>query len=62
VSKFHWKKQKAIGMYLNKRQWIADFDAENPDTSIPTEITTEGGVYIISEASSSSAPTYIITE
>lgn len=60
MKKVHWKKQKAIGMYLNRRQWEREFD---PNASAPREIEIEqGGYYIITEGSNSATPNYIITE
>jgi len=58
MSRFYWKKAKAIAMYLNKRQFETEFGTSGPEV----EISTEAGVFIISETSSSSTPEYIITE
>jgi len=47
-------------MLSNRRQWQRDFD---PNESSASEIEIEqGGYYIITEASSSVTPNYIITE
>lgn len=60
MKKFHWKKHKAIGMYLNRRQWEREFSV---DDSAPTEIEIEqGGYYLITEGSNSATPNYIVTE
>ena len=60
MKKFHWKKKKSIGMYLNRRQWEREFD---PTQSIPREIEIEqGGYFITTESSNSATPNYIITE
>ena len=59
ANKFHWKKQKAIGMYLNRRQHNNDFD---PLNTTQTELLLENGNYLVRESSSSSDPHYIITE
>ena len=55
-----WKRKKTFAMLANKRQWEREFD---PDESSALEIEIEqGGYYIITEASSSATPNYIITE
>ena len=61
MPKFSWKQKKSIAMYLNRRQWNEEF---NPALSGPYEIEMEHitGSYLITEASSSSSPNYIITE
>ena len=60
AKKFHWKKKKDIGMYLNRRQWEREFD---PNASAPREIEIEqGGYFVITESSNSATPNYIITE
>lgn len=60
AKKFHWKKKKDIGMYLNRRQWEREFD---PNASAPREIEIEqGGYFITTESSNPATPNYIITE
>jgi len=60
MKKVYWKKQKSIGMYLNRRQWEREFD---PTQSAPREIEIEqGGSYIVIESSQAATPNYIITE
>ena len=60
MKKVHWKKQKSIGMYLNRRQWERDFD---PNETSALEIELEqGGYFITTESSSPAIPNYIITE
>jgi len=60
AKKFHWKKKKDIGMYLNRRQWEREFD---PIASAPREIEIEqGGYFITTESSNPATPNYIITE
>ena len=55
-----WKKAKTLAMLSNRRQWQREFDV---DESSAQEIEIEqGGYYIITEASSSATPNYIITE
>tara|TARA_R100000963_G_C4538460_1_gene36676 strand:+ start:153 stop:401 length:249 start_codon:yes stop_codon:yes gene_type:complete len=60
VAKLHWQKQKLLAMLANRKQWQRDFD---PSETAAYEIEIEqGGYYIITEASSSAVPNYIITE
>ena len=60
MKKVYWKKQKSIGMYLNRRQWEREFD---PTASAPREIEIEqGGYFITTESSNPATPNYIITE
>ena len=59
MPKFHWKKKKAIAMYINRRQWQRDYD---PDESTAVEIEMEQGGYLVTQASISATPTYITTE
>ena len=61
MPKFYWKKKKAIAMYLNRRQWLREFD---PIETGPYEIEMEhlSDYFLVTEASVSSAPNYIITE
>ena len=61
MARLHWKKAKTLAMLANKRQWLREFD---PDESSAQEIEMEhlSGYYLITEASSSSSPNYIITE
>jgi len=59
--RLHWKKAKTLAMLANKRQWLREFD---PGESSAQEIEMEhlSGYYLITEASSSASPNYIITE
>ena len=61
MPKLHWKKKKLLTILANRRQWEREFD---PDESSAMEIEMEhlAGYYLITEASSSSSPNYIITE
>ncbi len=63
AKKFGWKQKKTIGMYLNKRQWEREFD---PTQTSATEITTENGIYLATEAlidaNDNSLNYYIIAE
>jgi len=45
----HWKKRKAIAMYLNRRQLRAYLASLTPATSATIEMTTESGVTITTE-------------
>jgi hypothetical protein len=59
MPKLHWKKKKLLTILANKRQWLRQFD---PDESSAVEIEMEQGGYLVTQASISSTPTYIITE
>ena len=61
MPKFHWKKKKAIAMYINRRQWNMEF---LPSLTSAYEIEMEhiADSYLVTEASIPSSPTYIITE
>ena len=56
-----WRKAKTLAMLANRRQWQREFDV---DESSAQEIEMEhlSGYYLITEASSSASPNYIITE
>ena len=58
MPKFHWKKQKAIAMYLNRRQ-----GSDSPTNTFPEqEIELEQGGFLVTESSTINSPNYIITE
>ena len=61
VRRLQWKKQKTLAMLGNRRQWTREFD---PTESTAQEIEMEhlSGYYLVTEASISATPTYIITE
>ena len=61
VRRLHWKKKKLLTILANRRQWLREFD---PSESSAQEIEMEhlSGYYLITEASSSASPNYIITE
>jgi hypothetical protein len=61
MARLPWRKQKTLAMLANRRQWLREFD---PDESSAQEIEMEhlSGYYLITEASSSASPNYIITE
>jgi hypothetical protein len=61
MPKLHWKKKKLLTILANRRQWQRDFD---PDESTAVEIEMEhlAGYYLVTQASISATPTYIITE
>jgi len=63
MAKMYWKRQKTFAMLSNKRQWERGFDPRN---TLETEITTESGVYISTEAlfdtNNNSLNYYIIAE
>lgn len=51
----HWKKRKAIGMYLNRRQTNRWETAHTESV----ELLTEAGAYLITEQSTPSNPIFI---
>ena len=61
MPKLHWKKKKLLTILANRRQWQREFD---PDESTAVEIEMEhlAGYYLVTQASISATPTYIITE
>ena len=61
VRRLQWKKGKTLAMLANRRQWIREFE---PLETGPYEIEMEhlAGYYLVTEASDSASPTYIITE
>ena len=61
VRRLHWKKAKTLAMLANRRQWTREFE---PLETGPYEIEMEhlAGYYLVTEASISATPTYIITE
>jgi hypothetical protein len=61
MPKLHWKKKKLLTILANRRQWQREFD---PTESTAQEIEMEhlSGYYLVTEASISATPNYIITE
>ena len=58
--RLQWRKGKTLAMLANRRQWDREF---LPSITTAVEILLENGTdYLVTEASDSSAPTYIITE
>ena len=63
MARLQWRKQKTLAMLANKRQWEREFD---PVQTQATEITTENGMYLATEAltdaNDNSLNYYIIAE
>ena len=60
VRRLHWKKKKLLTVLANRRQWEREF---LPSITTAIEILLENGTdYLVTEASVSGTPTYIITE
>ena len=59
MARMWWKRRKTFAMLANKRQWEREFD---PDESSAQEIVLEQGGYLVTQASVSATPIYIITE
>ena len=56
----YWKKKKLLTILANRRQWDREF---LPSVTTAVEILLENGTdYLVTEASVSGTPTYIITE
>jgi len=61
VRRLQWKKQKTLALLANRRQWLREFDVTE-SSALEIEMEHLAGYYLITEASSSATPTYIITE
>ena len=61
VIRHHWKKRKAIAAYVNRKQWLRDFDPSET-TAYEIEMEHLTGVYLITQSSDAGTPNYIITE
>ena len=60
VRRLHWKKKKLLTVLANRRQWDREF---LPSVTTAVEILLENGTdYLVTEASVSASPIYIITE
>ena len=63
MARLQWRKGKTLAMLANKRQWEREFD---PTQTLATEITTENGIYLATEAltdaNDNSLNYYIIAE
>ena len=60
VRRLYWRKAKTLAMLANRRQWQREF---LPSITTAVEILLENGTdYLVTEASVSSSPIYIITE
>ena len=61
VKKHHWRKANALAMLSNRKQWWREFDPyETAGQEILMEHLTSH--WLVTEASDSGTPTYIITE
>ena len=61
MARLQWRKAKTLAMLANRRQWLRDFDV-NESSALEIEMEHIADSYLITEASSSSSPNYIITE
>ena len=61
VRRLQWKKAKTLAMLANRRQWQREFDVTE-STAQEIEMEHLAGYYLVTEASISATPTYIITE
>ena len=64
MARMWWKRKKLLTVLANRRQWEREFGVAVVIASAAYEIEMEhlNGYYLITESSSSAAPTYIITE
>ena len=61
MARLQWRKVKTLAMLANRRQWLRDFDV-NESSALEIEMEHITGSYLITEASDSASPNYIITE
>jgi len=61
MARLQWRKAKTLAMLANRRQWLRDFDV-NESSALEIEMEHITGSYLITEASDSASPNYIITE
>lgn len=59
MKKRWWRKDKTLAMLNNRRQWEREF---LPTYTSESEISTESGVFLVTETSDSATPTYYRTE
>ena len=59
--RLHWKKAKTLAMLANRRQWLREFDVDE-SSALEIEMEHLAGYYLVTEASDSASPNYIITE
>jgi hypothetical protein len=60
MARMWWKRKKLLTVLANRRQWDREF---LPSVTTAIEILLENGTdYLVTEASVSGTPTYIITE
>ena len=60
MARMWWKRKKLLTVLANRRQWEREF---LPSVTTAVEILLENGTdYLVTEASVSGTPTYIITE
>ena len=61
VRRLHWKKKKALIALNNRQLWLREFDVTE-SAAYEIEMEHLAGYYLVTEASVSGTPTYIITE
>ena len=61
VRRLHWKKKKALTAINNRKQWLREFDV-TASSALEIEMEHIAGSYLITQASDSASPNYIITE
>ena len=61
MPRLHWRKQKTLAMLNNRKQWLREFDVTE-SSAYEIEMEHIADSYLVTEASISASPTYIITE
>jgi hypothetical protein len=61
TNRLHWRKAKTLAMLANRKQAERDHTSLITSTEIEIELE-QGGIYLRTETSTYSSPTYIITE
>ena len=61
MARIWWKRRKTFAMLNNRKQWLREFDV-TASSALEIEMEHLSGYYLITEASDSATPNYIITE
>ena len=61
MARIWWKRRKTFAMLNNRKQWLREFDVTE-SAAYEIEMEHLAGYYLVTEASISGTPTYIITE
>ena len=61
MARIWWKRRKTFAMLNNRKQWLREFDV-TASSALEIEMEHLSDYFLVTEASVSSAPNYIITE